>query len=121
MGIHVVLYAIPYNEQWNVVGGIPNFYHHWSHIQYSYNGATSLFTLVVNGVAYIDHATLYTDDPLLGGVPLGNIVANPGPHGIVVGAFQNTWDPGLFGPREVWMLPFKGRLDNVKIYKTALF
>ncbi len=108
---------IPYNEQWNVVGGIPNFYNQWTHIQYKYNGFTSKFTLLVNDVMYLDHITLYTDDPMLGGVPLGNVEPNPGPHGALIGAFQNTWDPVLFGTREVWMLGFKGKIDQLKVYK----
>ncbi len=112
---------ITYNEQWNVVGGIPNFYHRWSHIQYDYNGSTSKYTFKVNGVTYLDHITLYDNDPMMGGQPLGNIVANPNPQGVVVGAFQNQWQPVLFGVPEVWMLTFKGRIDELKMFNTAIF
>lgn len=108
---------ITYNEQWIVVGGIPNFYNRWTHIQYKYDGSTSKFTLLVNDVAYLDTVTLYTDDPNAGGVPLGKIEANPTPHGALIGAFQNMWDPVLFGPRESWMLGFKGKIDQLKVYK----
>ena len=112
---------ITYNEQWNTVGGIPNFYHRWSHVQYSYNGSTSQFTLIVNGHKYLDKVTLYTNAVDQGGVPLGNLAPDPSPHGVVVGAFQNTWQPGVFGAAQVWMLPFKGRIDALKIYNTAIF
>lgn len=111
--------AIDYNERWNVVGAIPKFYHRWSHIQYSYKGSSSKFTLIINGKTYIDHVVQYTDGTNT--TLLGNIVANPNPHGVVIGAFQNTWDPVLFGDRQSWMLPFAGRIDDLKIYKTALF
>lgn len=106
---------IPYNEEWTVVGGIPHFYYRWSHIQYSYDGSTSIFTLIVNGKKWYQD-TLMTDSKENGGVPLGNIVANPAPYGVVIGAFQNTWKPALFGDPQPWMLGFKGRIDQLKIY-----
>jgi hypothetical protein len=113
--------AIDYNEQWTVVGGIPNFYRHWTHVQYSYNGSTSKYTLKVNGHKYFDAVTLYDRGDSATRQPLGNLNPNPGTHGIVIGAFQNTWDPVLFGDRQPWMLGFKGRIDQLKIYNTALF
>lgn len=112
---------IPYNQEWTVVGGIPNFYHRWTHVQYSYNGATSEFTLIINGTTYSDHITLYTDNPDQGGVPLGNIEANYDPQGILFGAFQNQWKPDLFGAPSDFMLPFKGRIDNFKVFNKANF
>jgi hypothetical protein len=111
--------AIDYNEQWTVVGGIPHFYHHWSHIRYSYRSSTSQFTLKVDTTTYVDHVTLYTDGTNT--TPLGKLNPNPGTHGIVIGTFQNVWDPVLFGPREPWMLDFKGRIDQLRVYKNALF
>lgn len=113
--------SIPWNEQWQVYGGIPKFYKHWSHVQYSYNGSTSKFTLKVNGKKIANAVTLYTDDPNNGGVPLGNLNPNPGTHGIVIGGFQNQWDKTLFGDPQPWMLGFKGRVDNLKIWNTANF
>ncbi|MGZ4061263.1 MAG: hypothetical protein ACXVPU_19685, partial [Bacteroidia bacterium] len=59
---------IPYNEEWQVYGGIPKFYRRWTHVQYAYNGSTSKFTLIVNGKTIADHVVLYTDDPNNGGV-----------------------------------------------------
>ena len=112
---------VPYNEEWTEIGNIPNFYHRWSHIQYSYNGATSEFTAIINGHKYVDKQIKYTNDPTQGGVPLGNIAPNPSPHGIVIGAYQNTWQPGTFGAPQSWMLPFKGRIDALKIYNKAIF
>jgi hypothetical protein len=113
--------AIPYNEQWTEKGGIPNFYRRWTHVQYSYNGSTSKYTLKVNGKKYFDGVVLYDSGDTLTRQPLGNLNPNPGTHVIVIVDFQNTWDPTLFGAREPWMLGFKGRIDNLKIYDTALF
>jgi hypothetical protein len=113
--------AIDYNEQWTQVSGIPKFYNRWSHVQYSYKGKNSKFTLIINGKKYFDHVVLYDGGDTTTRKPLGNLVANPGPHGIVIGAFQNTWNPALFGERQSWMLPFKGRIDDLKIYNSALF
>jgi hypothetical protein len=110
---------ISYNERWTEVGNIPLFYRHWSHIQYAYNGATSELTIKVNGHTYVNKAIQYTDGTNT--TKLGNLVANPGTHGIVIGDFQNTWDPGLFGAPQSWMRRFKGRIDNLKIYNVALF
>ena len=113
--------AVPYNEEWQVYGGIPNFYHHWAHVQYSYNGSTSKFSLKVNGKYLAHSVTIYDNDPGAGGQPLGNLNPNPGSHGVVIGAFQNLWNPTLFGAAQPWMLGFKGRVDNLKVYDTALF
>lgn len=113
--------SIPYNEEWQIYGGIPNFYHHWSHVQYSYNGATSKFSLKVNGKSIAKSVTIYDNDPNAGGQPLGNLNPNPGSHGIVIGGFQNQWNPTLFGDPQPWMLGFKGRIDDLKVYNTALF
>ncbi len=112
---------INYNEEWHTQGGIPRAYNKWTHVQYSYDGATSEFTLIVNNVTYFDHVLVYTDDPMMGGQPLGNIVANPNPDGFLVGTFQNVWDPNTFGPPQVWMLPFTGRIDDLKFYSSAIF
>ncbi len=113
--------AIDYNEQWTVKGGIPNFYKHWVRVQFSYNGSTSKYTLKVNNVKYFDAVTLYDRGDSATRQPLGNLAANPNPHGVVIGAFQNTWDPVLFGAPQPWMLGFQGRIDELKIYNTALF
>lgn len=111
--------SIDYNERWEVVGGIPKFYKHWSHVQYSYDGSTSKFTLKVNNKTLIDHVVQYTDGTNT--TLLGNLNANPGSHGVVIGGFQNQWDSALFGDPQSWMLHFKGRIDGLKIYNTALF
>ena len=63
---------------------------------------------------------MFTNDPTMGGVPLGNIVANPNPQGVVIGAFQNTWKPAVFGDPQPWMLGFKGRIDALKIYNKVI-
>ena len=112
--------GVTYIEQWVDAGGIPNGYNHWTHIQFSYRGSTSKYTLKVNGHTYVDHRVLYNNDPMSGGTPLGSL-AFINTHGFVVGAFQNTWDPVLFGAPQPWMLKYKGRIDQLKIYNTALF
>ena len=111
--------SIDYNERWTEVGNIPEFYHHWSHIQYAYDGATSELTVKVNGHKYVDHQKQYTD--ATNTTLLGNLMPNPGTHGIVIGAFQNAWNEKLFGAPEPWMLGTKGRIDRFKIFDTALF
>jgi len=113
--------GVPYDEEWTEIGNIPNFYKHWNHIQYAYDGATSKFTVKINGTIYVDHQTKYDSDPTTGGQPLGNINANPGTHGIVFGAVQNQWRPTLFGAPESWMGTFKGRIDAFRVYDSALF
>jgi len=109
---------IDYNERWTEAR-VPNFFNHWVHVQYSYNGSTSEYTLKVNGKLYFDHAVQYTDGTST--TKLGNLVANPGSHGVVIGAFQNQWNPGTFGAPQPWMHWFAGRIDQLKIYNTALF
>ena len=113
--------AVPYNEEWLTYGGIPNFYHQWSHVQYTYNGSTSKFSLRINGKNIAKAVTIYDNDPAQGGQPLGNLNPNPGSKGVLIGGFQNQWNPTLFGAREPWMLGFKGKIDNLKVYDTALF
>lgn len=110
---------ITYNEEWTTVGGIPKFYNRWTHVQYSYSSTNSQFTLIVNGKKRFQD-TLFTNDPAMGGQPLGTFEPNPNPKGILMGTFQNIWDPTLFGDRQVWMLPFKGRIDQFKVYGKEL-
>ncbi|HYK45037.1 MAG TPA: hypothetical protein VEV83_07710 [Parafilimonas sp.] len=110
--------AIDYNERWKEAR-IPHFFGKWNHIQYSYDGATSEYTIKINGVTYVDHEVQYTDGTNT--TLLGNLNPNPGSHGVVIGAFQNEWDPGLFGAAQPWMHWFAGRIDQLKIYNTALF
>ena len=110
--------AVSFNERWTEAR-VPNFHNHWVHVQYSYDGATSEYTLKVNGHTYFDHVVFYTDGTNT--TPLGNLNPNPGSHGVVIGAFQNQWDPGLFGAAEPWMGKYAGRIDELKIYDTALF
>ena len=110
--------AIDYNERW-AEARIPNFFNKWNHVQYSYNGSTSEYTIKVNGHTYLNHALQYTDGTST--TLLGNLNPNPGSHGVVIGAFQNQWDPALFGAPEPWMGKFAGRIDDLKIYNTALF
>ncbi len=112
---------VPYNEEWTQAGGIPKFYHRWSHIQYSYDGGTSQYTLKVNGQTYFDHVVLYNSGDTTTRQPAGNLAPNPSPHGVLIGAFQNQWNAGVFGPPEVWMLPFKGKIDALKIYDKSIF
>ena len=110
--------AIDYNERW-AEARIPNFFNKWNHVQYSYNGSTSEYTIKVNGKTYLNHALQYTDGTST--TLLGNLNPNPGSHGVVIGAFQNQWDPALFGAPEPWMGKFAGRIDDLKIYNSALF
>lgn len=112
--------GVTYIEQWQAQGGIPKGYNHWTHIQFSYSGSNSEYTLKVNNKVYIDHVVLYTNDPTMGGVPCGNILFN-NLDGFVIGTFQNIWNPKTFGVRQSWMQPYKGRIDALKIYNTALF
>jgi hypothetical protein len=110
--------AIDYNERW-VETRVPGFYNHWNHVQYSYNGSTSEYTVKVNGHTYLNHAIQYTDGTST--TKLGNLNPNPGSHGVLIGAFQNQWDPALFGAPQPWMHWFPGRIDELKFITQLCF
>jgi len=115
---------IAYNEEWTEIGNIPKFYKRWTHIQYAYNGNNSRFTAIVNNKTYVDHAIKYTADPndsTSGAEKLGKILPNPAKKGLLIGTFQNRWNPSVFGDPQSWMLPFRGRIDEFKIYNSAQF
>ncbi len=100
----------------------------WRHIICTYNATTSEFHAYVNGTHVLGRAndkdTVYTGvkrwqgDPLAGGAPLGDMKFNNAEK-LAIGAWvEKLKGTGLTG--DAWAAPMRGRIDEFRIYKTAL-
>ncbi|HEX6181989.1 MAG TPA: LamG domain-containing protein [Chitinophagaceae bacterium] len=112
--------SIPNTEHWLETTGnlrINDMYGAWRHIVYSYDAATSKFKMFANGnkVNFPATAENRTQN---GTTPLGDL-AFKSPARFVIGAFQNQLGAPYNNP-EPWMLPYTGRMDELRFYKRAL-
>jgi hypothetical protein len=87
----------------------------WSHVVATYDAATSKIRVYGNG-KLISNAEW--EDRKFNGNPLGDLVFDPRPSRVVLGAF-NPNTPGN-GTPESWQNPMTGQLDEVRVYNKAL-
>jgi hypothetical protein len=104
-----------------------DMYGAWRHIAFSYNETTSKFFMYVNGTTlpFNDNSVTppRTDEDrkvsdAAGAAPLGAL-AFKNPARFVIGGFQNQLGAPYNNP-EPWMLPYTGKLDELRFYKRAL-
>jgi hypothetical protein len=104
----------------------------WTHVVETFDGTSSNFTVYENGTAvFVNSAwSSYAAGPspvqfLTGGttdagsVPIGALSFTPAPVGLVIGAWAGTAQVGGFTPNQ-YTGSFKGLMDELRIYKTAL-
>jgi hypothetical protein len=115
--------AIANTEQWLETGGnlrsgpLGDMYGNWRHIAFTYDETTSKVGLYVSGnQVTLDSAT--TNRKASGTTPLGALAFKNATR-FVVGGFQNHLGAPYNTP-EVWMLPYTGKLDELRFYKKAL-
>lgn len=99
-----------------------NMYGAWRHVAFSYDQTTSKYSMYVNGnkLPFKDPAIPRNDEDRFAspGVPLGAL-AFKNANRFVIGGFQNQLGAPYNSP-EVWMLPYTGKLDELRFYKKAL-
>jgi hypothetical protein len=104
----------------------------WTQVVETYDAASSNFTIYENGTAvFVNSAwSTYTAGPspvqfltggtgTVGAVPTGALGYNPAPTGLIIGAWCGTANLAGFTPNQ-YSGSFKGALDELRIYKTAL-
>jgi hypothetical protein len=106
-------------EHWVETGGnrrLNDMYGAWRHIAFTYDEATSKFAFYANG----NKIDLGNDENRLAatGVPLGALAFKNATR-FIIGGFQNQLG-APFNTPESWMLPYTGRLDELRFYKKAL-
>ena len=105
-----------------------DMYGGWRHIAFTYDQVTSKFAMYVNGtkLPFKDASTTpprndedrFAQGSGATGTPLGAL-AFKSPARFVIGAFQNQLGAPYNNP-EPWMLPYTGKLDELRFYKRAL-
>lgn len=100
---------------------LPNMFGSWKHLVWTYNGASSTYSLYVDGEK-IDLPTskskIYTDDPEKGGAPFGEL-ANSEVSKFIIGGYQQHLG-APWGNPDGWMLHYTGLMDEFRIYDSAL-
>ncbi|SDI77740.1 LamG domain-containing protein [Chryseobacterium taeanense] len=115
---------IPWAGQFIETGGtnkLDNMYDKWKHVVWTYDGGMSLFSLYVDGVKIQlpDSITKrYSNDPSLGGGPLGDL-ANSNVSKFIVGGYQQHLGTP-WGSPDSWMLNYTGLMDEFRMYDKAL-
>ncbi len=116
---------------------VPNVRNQWVHVTLTYDGGTGVFNAYVNGAlggkmevpygpVFGGTYTQYADNP--GGLNNPNSAAvqgaiqMPPSTQVVLGSFQFTTTPALNtgGTLQPWATNFAGKMDEVRIYKSAL-
>lgn len=131
--VHFEKNGVPNAEHWlETTGRIRNdfmrdMYGGWRHIAFTYNETNSKFSMYVNGtklpfndpsVPRNDEDRFASGNATSGGTPLGPLSFKD-PARFVIGGFQNQLGPPYNNP-EPWMLPYTGKLDELRFYKRAL-
>lgn len=104
----------------------------WTAVVMTYDAASSNYTLYENGTAVFANSawSTYAAGPApvqiltgptggTGSVPLGTLNYTPAPTGFVIGAWCGTANVGGFTPNQ-YSGSFKGTMDELRIYNTAL-
>ena len=99
-------------EQWSELK-IPGALNKWTHVAVTYDSTTAHLVLYVDGAATSVDKVL--DNGNYGGIRFNNV------SGMSVGTYAFQTSPSLtnHGP-ESWARSFKGALDQLRLYKTAL-
>ncbi|MGB8191690.1 MAG: LamG domain-containing protein [Chitinophagaceae bacterium] len=113
--------GVPNIEHWLETTGdkrINDMYGGWRHVAFTYNETTSRFAMYANGtkVNFPDNEAIRLaagPNTLLGALAFKN------PNRFVIGGFQNQLGAPYNNP-EPWMLPYTGKLDELRFYKKAL-
>lgn len=118
--VHFEKNGVPNIEHWLETTGakrIPDMYGAWRHIAFTYNEATSRFAMYANGnkVNFPDNEAKRLASA---GVDLGPLSFKNATR-FVIGAYQNQLGAPFNNP-EPWMLPYTGKLDELRFYKKAL-
>jgi hypothetical protein len=116
-------------------GIVPEFFidsglNNWFQLVFTYNGASSQFTVYKNGVAIsaasawgtqLTPYKIWTDGTAT--TPFGNINYKNPAQGFVLGAFPQAVQPSLstsIGGPQPWSGNLQGQMDELRIYNTAL-
>jgi hypothetical protein len=104
----------------------------WTAVVMTYDAASSNYTLYENGTAVFANSawSTYAAGPApvqiltgptgaTGSVPLATLNFTPAPTGFVIGAWCGTANVGGFTPNQ-YSGSFKGTMDELRIYNTAL-
>lgn len=107
-------------EHWLEATGakrIPDMYNSWRQIVFTYDAATSKFAQYASG-NLVPFPESETTRFAATGVPLGGLAFKDATR-FVIGGFQNQLGAPFNSP-EPWMLPYTGKLDELRFYKRAL-
>jgi len=116
--------SISWSGQWIAHDGtnvLPNMFGSWKHVVWTYNGATSIYSMYIDGQKLdlpIGMAKRYTNDPASGGVGYGDL-ANSDVSKFIIGGFQQHLGTP-WGAPDGWMLNYTGLMDEFRIYNAAL-
>jgi hypothetical protein len=120
--VHFEKNGAPNTEHWLETTGkirdnyMGDMYGAWRHIAFTYNETTSKFAMYVNGtkLPFKDPTVPRNDEDRFatGTTPLGAL-SFKSPTRFIIGGYQNN-NP------EPWMLPYTGKLDELRFYKRAL-
>lgn len=118
--VHFEKNGVPNVEHWLETTGnlrISDMYGGWRHVAFSYDQATSKFAMYANGtkINFPDNVAIRLASA---GVPLGAL-SFKNPDRFIIGGFQNQLGAPYNNP-EPWMLPYTGKLDELRFYKRAL-
>lgn len=126
--VHFEKNGAPFTEHWLETTGkirtsfMNDMYGAWRHIAFSYNQTTSKFYMYVNGtkLPFNDPTVPRNDEDRFqsAGVALGAL-SFKNPARFIIGAFQNQLGAPYNNP-EPWMLPYTGKMDELRFYKRAL-
>jgi len=112
--------AVAEPEHWLETTGdlrLNDMYGAWRHIAFSYNETTSKFFMYVNGTKVNFPAD--KENRKSGPTTALGALAFRNPNRFVIGGFQNQLGAPYNNP-EPWMLPYTGKLDELRFYKRAL-
>jgi hypothetical protein len=111
----------------------------WTAVVMTYDGTSSNYTLYENGTAIFANSAWSSyaagpspaevltggltsgvgSAPVAGAIPMGALNFTPAPTGFVIGAWCGTANVGGFTPNQ-YSGSFKGTMDELRIYNTAL-
>ncbi|RTZ01858.1 LamG domain-containing protein [Flavobacterium sp. RSP49] len=100
---------------------LKNMYGTWKHLVWTYNGASSTYSMYIDGKKLVLPASLskrYASDPLTGGLGYGTL-ANSNVSKFIIGGFQQHLGAPWNAP-DGWMLNYTGMMDEFRIYNAAL-
>jgi hypothetical protein len=116
--------SIPWAGQFIEHGGanvLANMFGAWKHIVWTYNGASSTYSIYVDGQKLDIPASIakrYASDPLTGGTGYGEL-ANSEVSKFIIGGYQQHLG-APWGAPDGWMLNYTGSMDEFRIYDAAL-